>query len=314
MEADLLEDGREVRPLVVVDGQERPPHMGRLQYPEDAQAFLEPYPVVADRRGEDDVGQPLDPTSQGHRFLGPALLPGADHVDLLAGHHGAEPDQGPGRAEQERLEDEVVVAGEERDLLRKPLEEARRVDEPPGVERRLLDRHHAIDESHRLEDVVLVVDAGQGRLELEQDKRQTDLGDGRVVRDRDGGVQRRAEIGGDREDQERIGAGGLEVAGLADGGVGAGERIGVLRERVVAQPFEAGEVADDGLEELVEALARLGRSVTYTVLDVDGPPHDRTFTCAAVIDGEEAGVGKGPSKKAAEQEAAREALAKLESS
>jgi dsRNA-specific ribonuclease len=33
-----------------------------------------------------------------------------------------------------------------------------------------------------------------------------------------------------------------------------------------------------------------------------------------VIDGEEAGVGKGPSKKAAEQEAAREALTKLESS
>jgi dsRNA-specific ribonuclease len=31
-----------------------------------------------------------------------------------------------------------------------------------------------------------------------------------------------------------------------------------------------------------------------------------------VIDGEEAGVGKGPSKKAAEQEAAREALATLE--
>ena len=30
-----------------------------------------------------------------------------------------------------------------------------------------------------------------------------------------------------------------------------------------------------------------------------------------MIDGEEAGVGKGPSKKAAEQEAAREALAKL---
>jgi ribonuclease-3 len=70
----------------------------------------------------------------------------------------------------------------------------------------------------------------------------------------------------------------------------------------------------DNKTELQEALARLGRSVTYTVLDVEGPPHDRTFTCAAVIDGEEAGVGKGPSKKAAEQEAAREALAKLESS
>ena len=67
----------------------------------------------------------------------------------------------------------------------------------------------------------------------------------------------------------------------------------------------------DHKTELQEALARLGRSVTYSVLDVDGPPHDRTFTCAAVIDGEEAGVGKGPSKKDAEQEAAREALAKL---
>jgi ribonuclease-3 len=61
-----------------------------------------------------------------------------------------------------------------------------------------------------------------------------------------------------------------------------------------------------------EALARLGRSVTYTVLDVAGPPHDRTFTCAAMIDGEQAGVGTGPSKKAAEQEAAREALGKLD--
>jgi ribonuclease-3 len=67
----------------------------------------------------------------------------------------------------------------------------------------------------------------------------------------------------------------------------------------------------DHKTELQETLARLGRSVTYTVLDVEGPPHDRTFTCAAVIDGEETGVGKGPSKKAAEQEAAREALAKL---
>ena len=70
----------------------------------------------------------------------------------------------------------------------------------------------------------------------------------------------------------------------------------------------------DHKTELQEGLAQRGLSVTYSVLDVDGPPHDRTFTCAAVIDGEEAGVGKGPSKKAAEQEAAREALAKLAAS
>ncbi len=64
----------------------------------------------------------------------------------------------------------------------------------------------------------------------------------------------------------------------------------------------------DHKTELQEALARLGKSVTYTVLEVDGPPHDRRFTCAAVIDGEQAGVGIGSSKKAAEQEAASKAL------
>jgi ribonuclease III len=68
----------------------------------------------------------------------------------------------------------------------------------------------------------------------------------------------------------------------------------------------------DHKTELQEVLARLGRSVTYTVLEVDGPPHDRRFTCAAVIDGEQAGVGQGSSKKAAEQEAARGALARIE--
>ena len=63
--------------------------------------------------------------------------------------------------------------------------------------------------------------------------------------------------------------------------------------------------------ELQEALAALGRQVSYSVLDVEGPPHDRRFTSAAVIDGDQAGVGFGASKKAAEQEAARQALDKL---
>lgn len=63
--------------------------------------------------------------------------------------------------------------------------------------------------------------------------------------------------------------------------------------------------------ELQEQLAALGRQVTYSVLDVDGPPHDRRFTSAAVIDGDQAGVGHGPSKKAAEQEAAKQALEKV---
>jgi len=47
------------------------------------------------------------------------------------------------------------------------------------------------------------------------------------------------------------------------------------------------------------------------VLEVDGPPHDRRFRCAATIDSEQVGTGSGDSKKGAEQEAAKEALKAL---
>jgi ribonuclease-3 len=67
----------------------------------------------------------------------------------------------------------------------------------------------------------------------------------------------------------------------------------------------------DAKTELQEQLARTGRAVTYVLLDAEGPPHDRTFTAAAVIDGEEAGVGRASSKKEAEQVAAHQALGRL---
>ena len=60
--------------------------------------------------------------------------------------------------------------------------------------------------------------------------------------------------------------------------------------------------------ELQELLARNGRGVSYTVVETEGPPHDRVFTAAATIDGEQAGLGRGRSKKEAEQQAAKEAL------
>jgi len=68
----------------------------------------------------------------------------------------------------------------------------------------------------------------------------------------------------------------------------------------------------DNKTDLQELLARTGRHVTYVEVLVEGPPHERNFTCAAVIDGEELGRGAGRTKKAAEQEAAREVLAKLD--
>jgi ribonuclease-3 len=67
----------------------------------------------------------------------------------------------------------------------------------------------------------------------------------------------------------------------------------------------------DHKTELQEALAREGKPVSYVVLAAEGPPHDRRFTCAAVVAGEELGVGSGSSKKAAEQEAAKQALERL---
>ena len=67
----------------------------------------------------------------------------------------------------------------------------------------------------------------------------------------------------------------------------------------------------DNKTELQEALARTGKQVVYVVLEVDGPPHDRKFVCAAQVDGEQAGVGTGSTKKAAEQEAAAQVLASL---
>jgi ribonuclease III len=63
--------------------------------------------------------------------------------------------------------------------------------------------------------------------------------------------------------------------------------------------------------ELQEVLARRGEAVAYSVLEVQGPPHDRQFTCAAAISGVQVGVGTGASKKAAEQEAAKQTLAAL---
>jgi ribonuclease-3 len=65
----------------------------------------------------------------------------------------------------------------------------------------------------------------------------------------------------------------------------------------------------DHKTELQEQLARSGRTVTYETGSVEGPPHARSFTAAAVIDGEVLGTGVGRSKKDAEQAAAEQALA-----
>jgi len=63
---------------------------------------------------------------------------------------------------------------------------------------------------------------------------------------------------------------------------------------------------------LQELLARRGAEVSYEVTLEQGPPHERTYVVAAVVDGRALGSGSGRSKKSAEQEAARLAVERLE--
>ena len=62
---------------------------------------------------------------------------------------------------------------------------------------------------------------------------------------------------------------------------------------------------------LQERLARHGETVVYEVTEQHGPPHDRTFTVAAIAADALLAHGSGRSKKVAEQDAACTALAQL---
>src|SRR5579859_7570071 len=62
---------------------------------------------------------------------------------------------------------------------------------------------------------------------------------------------------------------------------------------------------------LQELLARRGEEVHYSIVEEEGPPHERAYTVVASSGGRELGRGNGRSKKQAEQQAAREAVETL---
>ena len=66
----------------------------------------------------------------------------------------------------------------------------------------------------------------------------------------------------------------------------------------------------DYKSELQELVQTVRKSVCYEVINEEGPAHDKTFTCQVLVDDIVMGVGRGSSKKQAEQEAARIALSK----
>ena len=61
---------------------------------------------------------------------------------------------------------------------------------------------------------------------------------------------------------------------------------------------------------LQESVQTVRKSVEYKLISEEGPAHDKTFTVEVIIDNLVYGVGKGSSKKEAEQAAAKEAYLK----
>jgi ribonuclease-3 len=114
-------------------------------------------------------------------------------------------------------------------------------------------------------------------------------------------------------DSERI------LASVCEAVIGA-EYLAFGFERVAPAIVEAFRVqVADALENpvdykslLQERLAQRSELVAYRIEDEQGPPHDRSFVAVAEVAGDVIGRGEGKTKKGAEQEAASQALDRLE--
>ncbi len=78
--------------------------------------------------------------------------------------------------------------------------------------------------------------------------------------------------------------------------------------REVAVILEADSHVDAKSRFQEWAQAELSITPVYEIIAEDGPDHAKTFTARVLLNTDVAGVGQGPSKRAAEQEAAQAAL------
>ena len=76
----------------------------------------------------------------------------------------------------------------------------------------------------------------------------------------------------------------------------------------ILSDLENKQLFYDSKSILQERAQQKGYDVHYEVLEESGPGHCRKFRVAALIDGHQCGIGEGRSKKAAEQQAAYDAL------
>jgi len=117
-------------------------------------------------------------------------------------------------------------------------------------------------------------------------------------------------------DKDSLLANGLEAlfgGVFLDGGFAAARP---LVENLLAGAIVEAAGRKDGidsksrLQELVQA--RQGHAPSYHLAEVAGPDHQRVYVVTVAVDGVILGRGRGRTKKAAEQAAAREALAQLQ--
>ncbi|MBV9213281.1 MAG: ribonuclease III [Actinobacteria bacterium] len=91
------------------------------------------------------------------------------------------------------------------------------------------------------------------------------------------------------------------------------ERVAPAVVEAFAELIDAAvESPEDHKSNLQEGLARRAEVVAYRIVEARGPAHDRSFVAIAEVGGEEIGRGRGRTKKAAEQEAASQALERIE--
>ena len=96
-----------------------------------------------------------------------------------------------------------------------------------------------------------------------------------------------------------------------DGGFEKAERFvdRFILSRMTAEETLVGDFKTR-LQELVQQHS--GQILTYPLLQEEGPDHNKTFTVQVALNGEVLGVGRGRTKKQAEQAAARQALSALQ--
>jgi len=114
-------------------------------------------------------------------------------------------------------------------------------------------------------------------------------------------------------DSERV------LASICEAIIGAAYLAFGIERTAPAVVASFGEEIEDALEHpvdyksvLQERLARRAELVAYRTVSEEGPAHDRSFVAVAEVAGEELGRGEGKTKKAAEQEAALQALDALD--